>query len=54
MVKPDEALIGSLVSSTFIFGIWHESDWLKERFGLGQYMVRWFVEVPNLVGLCIN
>ena len=26
-------------------------DLLKERFGLAQSMVRWYVEVPNFVGL---
>ena len=28
-------------------------DWLKEIFGSSQSMVRWYVEVPNLVGFCI-
>jgi len=28
-------------------------DWLKERFGSSQSMVGWYVEVPNLVGICV-
>jgi len=31
-VKPEKALVGFVVSPTFIFGIWHMCDWMKERF----------------------
>ena len=37
----------------FMLGIWHEADWLKERFGLSISMVEWYVEVSNLVGSCL-
>ena len=30
--------------------IWHGGDWLKEIFGSSQFMVRLYVEVPDLVG----
>ena len=30
--------------------IWCEGDSLKERFGSAQPMVRWYVEVIDLVG----
>ena len=33
-----------------MLGIWHEGDWLKERFGSAQSMVRWYAKVPELVG----
>ena len=36
-----------------MLGIWHRGDWLKERFGLAQSMVGWYVEVPDLVGFFI-
>lgn len=45
MVKHEEALVGFVVSPTFMLGIWYEGDWLKERFALAQSMVRWYVEV---------
>lgn len=32
--------------------IWNEGHWLKERFVSTMSMVGWYVEVPNLVGLC--
>jgi len=53
MVKPQEALIGFVMNPTFMLGIWHEGDWLKERFGSAQSMVGWYVEVPDLVGFFI-
>ena len=37
------------IDPTFMLGIWHEGDWLKERFGLAQSMVRLYVEVSDLV-----
>jgi len=36
-----------------MLGIWHGGEWLKERFGSAQSMVKWYVEVPDLVGFCI-
>ena len=51
--KPEEALVGFVVSPTFMLGIWHEGDWLKERFGSNQSMFGWYVEAPDLVGFCI-
>ena len=33
--------------------IWHRGDSLKERFGSAMSMVRWYVEVPNLVDSCL-
>ena len=52
-VIPEEAFIGFVVSPTFMLGIWHESDLLKQIFGSAQYMVGWYMEVPNLVVFCI-
>jgi len=37
---------------TFMLEIWNEGHWLKEIFGSTISMVEWYVEVPNLVGLC--
>jgi len=42
-----------VVSPMFMLGIWHGGDWLKERFGSTQSMVKWYVEVPHLVDFCI-
>ena len=53
MVKLDEALVGFVMSPTFMPGIWHGGDWLKEIFGSTQSMVGWFMEVLGLVGFCI-
>jgi len=54
-VKPEEALVGFIVSPTSILGIWHGGNWLKEIFGSDQSMVGWYVEVPSLVGFaCVN
>jgi len=36
-----------------MLGIWHEGDWLKEIFGSAMSMVRWYVEVPNIVDSCL-
>ena len=36
-----------------MLGLWNEGDWLKEIFGLAQSMVKWYVEVPDLVGFFI-
>jgi len=36
-----------------MLGIWHGGDWLKEKFGSVQSMVRWYVEVLDLVGFYI-
>ena len=44
-VKLEETWISFFVSPTFMFGIWHEGDWLKEIFGSAQSMVGWYVEV---------
>jgi len=33
-----------------MIGIWNKGDWLKERVGSAMSMVRWYVEVSNLVG----
>jgi len=33
-----------------MLGIWHEGDWMKERFSSAQSMVGWYVKVPDLVG----
>ena len=38
---------------TFMLRIWHGGDWVKRRFGSTQSMVRWCVEVIDLVGCCI-
>lgn len=38
---------------TFILGIWHEGDNLKELFCLAQSMVEWYMEVLDLVGIFI-
>jgi len=38
---------------SFMFGIWHEGGWQKERFGSTESMVGWYMEVPDLVGFCI-
>jgi len=32
-----------------MFGIWNGGDWLKEIFGSAQSMVKWFMEVPDLL-----
>jgi len=52
-----EALVGLFwfnpYDPTFMLGIWNMGDWLEERFGLAQFMVRWYVEVTNLVGIFI-
>jgi len=53
MLKPEESLIGFVVISTFMLGIWHGGDWLKEIFGSTQYIVGWYMEVSELVGFCI-
>jgi len=39
-----------LLDPTFMFGIWHGGDWLKERFGSAMSMVGWYMEVLKLVG----
>ncbi len=52
-VNTEESLIGFVMSPTFMLGIWHGGDWLKERFGSTQSMFGWYVEVPGLVGFCI-
>jgi len=36
-----------------MLGIWHGGVWLKERFGSTQSMVGWYMEVLDLVGICI-
>jgi len=38
-----------VVSPTFMLGIYHNCDWMKERFGLAQSMVDWYMEVLDLV-----
>ena len=43
-------MIVFVLSPTFMLGIWHEGDFLKEIFGS---MVGWYVEVLDLVGFCI-
>ena len=53
VVKPMETWIGFCCESQFMLGIWHEGDWLKERFGSAQSMVKWYVEVLELVGFFI-
>ena len=52
-IKIEEALVGFVVSPTFMLGKWNKGDWMKERFRSTQYMVRWYVEVPDLVDFCI-
>jgi len=52
-INPKESLVDFVGSPTFMVGIWHEGDWLKERLGSVQYMVRWYVEVSNVVGFFI-
>ena len=42
-----------VVRLTFMVGTWHRGDWLKERFGSAQSMVGWYMEVPDLVSICI-
>jgi len=52
--NPEEALAVFVVSPTFMLGIWHGANWMKEIFGSAQSRVGWFMEVPDLVGLCIH
>ncbi len=52
-VKAEESLVGFVVSPIFMLEIWHGVDWLKEIFGSTQSMIRWYMEVPDLVGLYI-
>ena len=47
--NPEEALVGFFVSPTFMLGVWHKGDWLKQIFGLAQSMVGWYMEVLDLV-----
>jgi len=49
-INPEEALVGFVMSPTFMLRIWHGGDWLKKIFGSSQSMVGWYVAVPNLVG----
>jgi hypothetical protein len=50
LVNLKEAFIHSIMSPTFMLGMWHGVDWMKERFGSAQSMVGWFMEVLDLVG----
>ena len=52
-VKPDETYFGLVLSPTFMLGIWHRGDWMKEIFGSALSMVGWYMEVPILVGILI-
>lgn len=45
-----ESLVIYVSSLTFMLGIRHKGDWLNKRFSLTQSMVRWYMEVPDLVG----
>ena len=58
MVWPLEALGGSIwfnpYDPTFMLGICHMGDSLKEIFSLAQSMVGWYVKVSDLVGFCIS
>ena len=42
------------MNPTFMLGIWHMGDWLKQIFGSVQSMLRWYVKVPDMVGFCIG
>ena len=53
MINLKEALVGFVMNPTFMLGIWHGDDWIKERFGSTQSMVGWYVEVLDLVVFCI-
>ena len=53
MINLEEALVGFVLNPKFMLWIWYKGDWLKEIFGLAQSMVEWYMEVPNLVSICI-